>query len=118
VPGGADRVPPAGDQRPQEVGRLALEPVDPLLGLLDRPDDARADHRLEQLFLAVEVEVDRALRDARALRDVVEARGGVAALDEEIERGVEDLRRTGVLAALEAGLGFLEFGGAHGDTNN
>jgi hypothetical protein len=118
VPGGADRVPPAGDQRPQEVRRLALELVDPLLGRLDRADDARADHRLEQVFLAVEVEVDRALRDARALRDVVEPRGGVAALHEEVERGVEDLARARLLAAFEAGFDSLEFRCAHGDTNN
>jgi hypothetical protein len=56
------------------------------------------DHRLEQRLLALEVEVERALGDAGARRDVVEARRRKAALDKEIERRGHELARALVLA--------------------
>jgi hypothetical protein len=54
-------------------------------------DDRVAHDAAEQLFLVREVEVDRALRDAGALGDVLEASGGETALREHREGGVEDL---------------------------
>jgi len=43
----------------------------------------------EQCFLVGEIVVDRALRDARRLADVLEARVAVATLGEYAERGIE-----------------------------
>ncbi len=65
----------------------------------DRRDDAFLDDRLEQGFLAVEIKVQRSLRDARARRDVFQPRGGETPLDEQRERGRRQLGRAGFLAA-------------------
>ena len=61
------------------------------LAALDERDDRVAHDAAEQLFLVGEVEVDRALGDAGALGDVLEAGRGEAALREHREGGVEDL---------------------------
>src|SRR5262249_25913953 len=62
-------------------------------GRLDRAHQ-RAQHRahefLEQALLVAEVEIDRALGDARAARDIIEPRGGKAPRGEFLERGGED----------------------------
>ena len=58
---------------------------------LDELDHRGADDPAEQLFLVREVEVDRALRDAGPLGDVLEPRRGESALREHREGGVEDL---------------------------
>ena len=67
---------------------------------------AFAHHRLEQFFLVGEVQVERALGDAGARGDVLQARAGVAALDEQLQRGGGDFFRARLLAARPAGLGF------------
>jgi hypothetical protein len=61
-------------------------------------------HRLEQFFLAGVVQVQRALGDAGALRHFFGARGGIALLDEEGERRVQQFLRARFLAAL----GFID----------
>ncbi len=65
------------------------------------------DHGLEQLLLAREVQIERALADAGAGGDVVEPGGAEAALGEDLERGVDDLGGSRVLAPAPAprGLG-------------
>ena len=58
------------------------------------------DDAEQQIFLRVEVVVDRALRDARRLGDVVETRVPISALREHVERGLEQLSRPLVRPAL------------------
>ena len=56
--------------------------------------DRLAHHALEQRGLVLEVEIDRSLRQAGPFSDIVEARRGEALLDEQRERGVDDLAGT------------------------
>ena len=58
----------------------------------DQRHDRGADQLLEHRFLVLEVQVDRALGDAGALRDVVEPRRGKAARDELLHRRLDDRR--------------------------
>ncbi len=74
---------------------------------LDVGHQGGAHDRLEQLLLALEVEVERALADARARRDVLEPGGGEAALGEARQRRRQDLLGPRLLAALPAGPGSL-----------
>src|SRR5262245_45538704 len=61
-------------------------------GRLTEPiDDDGAHDFAEELFLVGEVEIDGALRDAGAARDVVESRASESALAEDVESGLEDL---------------------------
>jgi aryl-alcohol dehydrogenase-like predicted oxidoreductase len=62
--------------------------------------DVGAHHRLEQRLLAVEVEVDGALADARALGDVLDPGRAETVLDEALARSLDDLRRPRFLALL------------------
>ena len=55
-------------------------------------------HRFEELLLAGEIEVERALADAGARRDVVDPRRAEAALGEHLERRLDDLGRPRLLA--------------------
>ena len=69
------------------VGIVALE----ALGVFDARDDFTAHDGLEEFFLGGEVEVDGALADAGALRDVVESGGGEPLLAKDLESGAQDL---------------------------
>ena len=72
-----------------------------------RPGDVLAHHGLEQLFLAREIEEQRALGDAGAGGHFLGAGGGKAFFDEQVERGVEQLAGTRFLAPLALGLHFV-----------
>ena len=72
-----------------------------------------AHDRLEQLLLAVEVEVERALADAGAGGDVLDPGGGEAASGEALQRRSKDLLRPRLLAATPAGRRCLVHGNAH-----
>ena len=74
-------------------------------GLADARDDVIAHHRLEEVFLVLEVEVERPLGDAGARGDVVEPGARIALFDEEFERGGDQFGRPCFLAAFPAGLG-------------
>jgi hypothetical protein len=52
------------------------------------------DHLVEHALLGLEIEIDRALGDARPGRDVLQPGRGIAALDEFLEGRVEDLGRS------------------------
>ena len=69
-------------------------------GGLDPVRQVLADHRLQQLFLARVVQVQRALGDTRAVGHFFDAGGSETLLDEKLERCVQQLLRTGLLAAL------------------
>jgi hypothetical protein len=60
-------------------------------------------HRLEQLFLAGVVEVQRALGDAGAGRHFFGAGGGKTFFDEQPQCRIEQLLRAGFLASLTLG---------------
>lgn len=76
---------------PELLGAAAVREL--ALGALDGGDHRLADHLLEQRFLVGEVEVDGALRDAGAHRDIVEPGAREPALAEDLDGGVEDLAR-------------------------
>src|SRR5665648_865546 len=65
-------------------------------------DDA-AHHRLEQLFLGLEVEIGETLGDFRARRHVLEPRAGIALDRELLEGGRHDLLRAIVFSYPPAG---------------
>jgi hypothetical protein len=67
----AEQSPPAVHQLAQEIGGGAVVGLEDLLALGEHREDGALDHRLEELLLAVEVEVERALRHARARGDVL-----------------------------------------------
>ena len=81
-----------GDQSAQQVFGRAFEAVDELVRLHQRLADRFGDHRLEELFLVLEVEVGEALADAGGFGDVLELGGGEARGDEQVERRAGDLR--------------------------
>jgi hypothetical protein len=62
-----------------------------------------AHHRLEQFFLAGEVEEQRALGHAGARGHLFAAGGGEAFFHEQVQRGVEQFARPRFLAAAAAG---------------
>jgi len=55
--------------------------------------DRLPDDSLEQRHLVLEVEVDRRLAEPGARRDVVQSRAREALLDEQRQRGLDDLGR-------------------------
>ncbi len=67
---------------------------------LDASRDDVADNGLEQFFLGAEVKVQEALAHAGTTRYVLHARLGVAVFGKGLERGVGDLLRALILAAL------------------
>ena len=95
-------VPPAGDQRAQQLGTGSVEAQQFFGGLADASNDVVAHDRLEEFFLVLEVQVQRAFRDAGAAGDILEPRAGVAFLDEELQSSGSEFGRAGVLAALPA----------------
>jgi hypothetical protein len=71
---------------------------------------ALLDHRLEKRFLAVEIQVERALGDAGTRRHLIQTRGRKALLDEQGQGRRGKLGRAGLLATLTTD----DFEGAHG----
>ena len=69
----------------------------------DHRDDRLAHQRLEEGFLVFVVEVDRAFGDAGTVRDVFELCGGKAPVGEDLQRGADDLFRTGIFPAAPTG---------------
>jgi len=69
-----------------------FEGVDELVGAHQRLADPLDDHRLEELFLVLEVEVGQALADARRLGDVFQLGGREALGDEQFQCRASDLR--------------------------
>ena len=109
-----DRAEPGSD----DVGDRQQQPLEehgtrPLEGRGERLDagevrqERLAHDRLEQLLLAVEVEVERALADPGAGRDVLDPGRGEAALGETLERRRQDLLRPRLLAAAPTGRRFF-----------
>src|SRR6185369_12107432 len=87
---GADPAPAPLHPQIEGAHRIAIL-LESGLAALDELDHGGAHDAAEQLFLVREVEVDRALRDARQLGDVLESRRRESALREHREGGVEDL---------------------------
>ncbi len=73
--------------------------LDRLFAVADHRQHDVADDRLEQLLLALVVEEDGALRAPGAAGNVLEPRRFVAAVDERLQRGRENLPRSRFLAA-------------------
>ena len=84
-------LPPAAHHLGQQVPRRAAVRLDPLLGALKERNDVLPHRRLEQRFLALEIEVQRPLRHPGALRHVLESGGREAILDERFQCGVQDV---------------------------
>jgi hypothetical protein len=64
--------------------------VDALTDVEHLPVDVLVEHREEEVFLAREVRVDSALREARYLGDLVERRGGETPAGEHVCGGVQE----------------------------
>ena len=77
--------------------------VDHPLAPLQRRHQSFPHNRLEQFLLAVEVQIQRPLADPGTPGHVLQARGGVASLDEQLEGGAGELGGSGLLAAGPAG---------------
>ena len=77
----ADHFPPAHDDRLEEIAGRTGHAGHQFLAFRQQGQQALADDCLEQLFLAFEIEIERALRDARPRRHLVQARRGKALLD-------------------------------------
>src|SRR6266446_2706420 len=58
-----------------------------------------AGKRFEERLFVFEVEIDRAFGDAGATRDIFELRRGKAPIGEDLQRGADDLFRTGIFPA-------------------
>ena len=69
----------------------------------EAPADVFAHHGLEQVFLAREVQEQRALGHPGARGHLFHPRGGKALFDKQVERGLQQLTRAGFLAALAFG---------------
>lgn len=93
------------DARPFEGRGRHLEPLE----VRQQPGP---HHRLEQRFLAGEVQVERALADAGAGRDVVQAGRGEATRGEALQGRCQNLVGAVVLAAAPAGRRTLVHGRA------
>src|SRR6266545_2080844 len=89
----------------EEIARTAGEGLRERLALLDHRHDRLTDQRFEQRFLVLEVEVDRALRDAGAAGDILELGGRKPAVGKDLQRGADDLFRPGVFPSAPAGFG-------------
>ncbi|EEF22379.1 conserved hypothetical protein, partial [Ricinus communis] len=103
--GRAQPLPPGVDQLAQQVGAVAVELGDGRFRLPDHGHDIAAHDGLEQLFLVFVIQVQGALGHAGAARDVFQACGGVATLDEQVDGRLQQLLGPRVLTALPARLG-------------
>ena len=98
-------LPPGMDHLAQQLGAVAVELGDHVLGLADDGHDGVAHHGLEQLFLVGVIQVQRALRHAGAARDVFQPGGGKAPFDEQVEGRRQQFLGPRILAPLPAWLG-------------
>src|SRR5262249_5792117 len=89
-----------GEERAEQVRRGTLEAFDQRLGARDVGRDCLADHGLEELLLALKVQVDGPLADPGDGRDVVEPRRRESTVGEELERRGNDPRRPRLLPSL------------------
>src|SRR5258706_15476610 len=87
---------------PRQRGEVTVVALDVTGQHLDVGGDGFGDDRSKEVFLGFEVQVERALRDARATGDVVQARGGEALLDENRESRRDDLAGPLTLATTPA----------------
>ena len=74
------------------VDGIALVPGDRFAALGQQRHDGLAHDRLEKRLLALEIQVQRALAHAGACGHVIEPRGGIALLDEKVQRRLDVLR--------------------------
>ena len=104
---GAHRLPPAMRDGAQQLGGAHVGVSQQRLAFVDEGHQALLYYRLEQRLLVVVVQVQRALGDAGARRDILEARRRVALLDEQGERRGEQFHGARFLASLPARFGFF-----------
>ena len=90
------------DELPEQLLGRAVEGADEPLDALEVGGHGLSEHRLEELLLALEVEVDGSLAHAGDGRHVVEPGRGEAAVGEELQRGGDDLRRPRLLPPFPA----------------
>src|SRR5437868_9455304 len=91
-----------GDHKTQQIRAASVKGADMGFDGIQLRADRLARQSLEQRFLAVEVEIDRALADAGAPRNVLHARGSESIFREGGQRCVQDFRRAGPFATIPA----------------
>src|SRR6266849_10137819 len=99
----ADEAPVLAYETLEQFARAAGKRFGKLLALGDHRDDGLPDQRLEQRLFVFEVEIDRALGNAGATRDIFELRRGKAPIGEDLQRGADDLFRTGIFPTAPTG---------------
>src|SRR6267143_6198368 len=87
----------------EQLARAPSEGFGELLALSEHGDDGLPNQRLEQRFFVFEVEIDRAFGDASTARHIFELGGGEAPIGEDLQRGADDLFRTGIFPAAPTG---------------
>src|SRR6266850_1642911 len=101
----ADETPVLAYETLEQFARAAGERLGQLLALGEHRNDRLPDQRLEQRLFVLEVEIDGAFGDTGSTRDVLELRGGKAPIGEDLQRGADDLFRTGIFPAAPTGFG-------------
>src|SRR6267378_27364 len=96
----ADETPVLADETLEQFARAAGERLGQLLALGEHRNDRLPDQRLEQRLFVLEVEIDGAFGDTGSTRDVLELRGGKTPIGEDLQRGADDLFRTGIFPAV------------------
>ena len=99
----ADEAPVLAYKALEQLARAAGKRLGELLALGNHRDDSLPNQRLEERLFVFEVEIDRAFGDAGATRDVFELRRGKAPIREDLQRGADDLLRTGIFPSAPTG---------------
>ena len=98
-----DETPVLAHETLEQIASAAGEGPGQLLALGNHGDDGLPDQRLEERLFVFEIEVDRALGDAGTACDFLELGGGKAPVGKDLQRGADDLFRTGILPAAPTG---------------
>ncbi len=104
--------PPAANQTAQQLVARAREAKGLVGGLAEPGDDAVADDGLEEVFLVLEIEIERSFRNTGAGRNIFQAGARISLLDEQLQRRRDQFRRARFFAAFPAWLG-RRFSGGH-----
>lgn len=100
--GGAHALPPALEAVFHQLAARSLEGFQLQVPFCEAAGDVLAHHGLEQVFLAREIEEQRAFGDSGADGDLVHLGCGEAFLHEQVQRRLEQFAGAGFLAAATA----------------
>ena len=105
--GGANALPPHVHGVAQHVGAAAVKGVELRVPFGEAAGDVLADDGLEEFFLALEIQEQRALGHARPRGNLFGSGGGKALFNEQVQRGVQQFAGPRLLATLALGRGVV-----------